>query len=321
MPLDPIHTLRSAKRLHLKDGVFVSLAPPSVFEGHLRCVGGAVAWLGSASAVERGEDVLECWRQVVIAALPASGVDPVAMAARAVPASEAAGVEARLQAAGSGEHRLLALQAFAECAAAGVMLLTIDLTGATLDRARGTAEAAEESGMRCLLTWDPKSDLERAFADGLARSRTVRVAPPDDEPRVSVQSLARAEPVDPRARLSIARGSVDVFALVRLLEAREAGLGIRCLANTYAPFTRAFGVPCGAFVRGAPFDAVFLDYEVPGKLEAANLVLFLTEGFGPWSVEAAAVAGEPVLRRHEVLTIDRAAVAAAVGEIVGRARS
>lgn len=314
MPLDPIHTLRAAKRLHLKDGVFVSLAPVGVAEGHLRAVNGKIAWLGSASAVERGEDVLECWRQVVIPALPMADVDPVDMALRAVPESEAPRARQALVGLDEEGHRFLALQAFSECAALGVMLLTVDASGASAERIRGTAAAAEEAGIRCVLEGTPDD------AGGALASELVRRAARPSSPAVTLETLARGLPADRVARLSAAGGPPDVLALVRLLERRERGLGFRCLANTYAAFTAAFGAPCGAFVKGAFFDVVFLDYEPPARLEPANLEAFLTAGVGPWCVEASAVSGRPVLRRHEILTVDRAAVAQRVAELVAAAR-
>jgi cytosine/adenosine deaminase-related metal-dependent hydrolase len=315
--LDPIHTIRAAKRLHLKDGVFLSLAPPGVFEGHLRAVHGKVAWLGPASTVERGEEVLECWRQLVMPGLSIAEVDPLETALRVVPEGAAPAAREKLASLGEEDHKTLAIQTFVECASLGVLAPILDLRGASVARARGTAAAVLEVGLRAVLEWDGDANDFAALAAEIGATDSIRCIRPIEKPCASILGIARGAAVDPAAILSTRGGPPDVLALVRALERRERGLGFRCLANTYAIADAAFGSRFGALARGSFFDVVFLDYEPPARLDANNIETFLTAALGPWCIEASAVGTHPVMKRHEVITTNREEVARRVAEIVG----
>jgi len=303
--VDPIHTVRPAKRLHLKNGVFVSLAPPSVAAGNLRVRDGAIAWLGPPAAVERGESVLEVWGQLVLPGLAIAGVDPIAMALRAVAPDRSADARAQLERADAETHRALARQALAECAVTGVLHPIVDARGATLDRAKGVVAAFEDVGVRGAIEWEG-GDL------GIADHPHVRVARP--APRAGFASIVKGAPIPAGARLGAEGGPPDAWSCVRAAEARERGLGLRLLAATYAALAEVWGRPFGAFVRGAAFDVLFLDYEVPGELGPQTLDAFLREGPGAWNVEVAAIGGLAVVKRHELQTLDREEIARGAAE-------
>lgn len=317
VPLDPIHTIRAAKRIHLKDGCFVSLAPFGVHRGHLRAVQGRIAWTGPASAVERGEEVLEVWGKLVVPGLALAGVDPIAMALRAVDPSRRSTVRVALEQAGADIHKTIATQAFVECASAGVLHPIVDLRGARAARVRAVVEACAEVGLRGGIEWDPSADDPDAAAlvQELAEHPLARIvkSPPS---QITLADVARGHAAAPGAALSARGAAPDGWALLRALEAREPGLGLRCLASTFAPLAAAFRAPFGAFARGSWFDVAFLDYEVPAELTAENLPAFLLEAFGAWSLEAAAVGGQPVVKRHEVLGADREAIARDLARIL-----
>lgn len=314
MPLDPIHTIRAAKRLHLKDGVFVSFSPVGVFSGHLRSMDGRVAWMGGASAVERGEEVLECWRQVILPALPLCGLDPLFFAFRGsepIRAADSAALELEFTEA---EHRNFAIQLFVECAMNGVASPVLNLMNAGETRVRATVDAAVETGVRAVLECARVAPF--ATADG-----RVRVISPLEAPRVSFAQITEFNNLQKPALLCARPDDLpDAFALVRALEAARPGFGFACLDYTYQTLTRIHGAPLGAFSRGAFFDILFLDYEAPDALTAANIHRWILRGFPACAIEAVAVATQPIVRRHEILTADRAAVAHAVAQAVARVR-
>jgi cytosine/adenosine deaminase-related metal-dependent hydrolase len=282
MPLDPIHTIRAAKRLHLKDAMFVSLSPPGVFEGHLRARDGRVSWIGPASAVERGEEVLECWRQVVIPGLPLAGLHPFAIVERALPGAPKAALRKWYESLSIENHQSIAMQLFVECAAHGVLLPILDLHGAARDCVEGVVAAAREVGIRALIGCDREVAVPAC--------ETVRLTRWSGRPEW----------------LYSADASCDAFSALRRHGPREAP---KILQATYRAAEDAFGAPLGAFVRGACFDLVFLDYEMPSRLHTENMFNYILHALGPSQVEAAAVAGQPLLRRHDITTVDRAAVA------------
>ncbi len=315
--MDPIHTIRAAKRMHLKDGCFVSLAPPSVFAGHLRAVQGRIAWTGPASAVERGEEVLEVWGKLVLPGMALAGVDPLRMAARALPEGRRAAARPVLEALPAEEQRALAMQTLVECAAAGVLHPILDLRGASGTRARASVEAFLEVGLRGALEWAPAAgDAEAAALDAELREHALVRRVDGPAARASLEAATRGAAIPEGAWLACGGETPDAWALLRALEARESGLGLRALAATYAALGSAFGTPFGSLLRGAWFDVVFLDYEMPARLDDGCLRAFLLGAFGPWSVEAAAVGGVPIVKRHEVLTADREALAREVAGIV-----
>lgn len=300
MALDPIHTIRAAERLHLKDAIFVSFAPLGVAAGHLRAVNGTIAWIGASSAVERGEDVLECWRQIVIPGLPLAGLSSFRIATRALPNVSINKLLDWFRALPRQAHKTLALQMFTECAANGVLLPIVDLNDAPEAVVLGVRDAAEESGLRAILQWNGNIiELERVHSDSDSRIRLI-------------ESYERNDV------LQCGGAAFDTFTALRSLPRGEQ---MKYLSNTYSIFSKAFSAPFGTFTRGAFFDVVFLDYEIPGKLDADNVFEYIVSAFSASQVEACAVATNPVVRRHEVLTVDRAAVAHDATEILASAPS
>ena len=221
--LDPIHTIRAAKRLHLKDGVFLSLAPPGVFEGHLRAVHGKVAWLGPASTVERGEEVLECWRQLVMPGLSIAEVDPLETALRVVP-------EGRRPPRAKSWHRSArkttkrSRSKLSSSARRSGCSRRSSTCAARRSRARAAPpprswrwDCVPSSSGTAMPTISPRSRRRSArpirfVAFGRSRSPAPRSL-----------GIARGAAVDPAAILSTRGGPPDVLALVRALERRERG--------------------------------------------------------------------------------------------------
>lgn len=320
MPLDPIHTIRAAKRLHLKDAIFVSWAPVSVAAGHLRAVGGRVSWVGPASAVERGEEVLECWRQVVLPGLAIGGLHPLRYALRGFSNINDTTFKKIDGALSDEDYKNCARQLFVECAGLGVLAPIVSLTGESPARLRATVGAAAEVGLRTIVVWNGGPAEAAAILNESDTNDRIRIIHKLDSPNVTIAGAVGGRDVDARSILSAAPAALpDALSLVRALEGRRAGLGFECLQSTFAVFEQTFGAPFGSFKVNSFFDTLFLDYEVPGLLTNENIKNWILNGFSTSQIEAAAVATNPVVRRHEVLTADRAAVAQAVRSSIGRA--
>lgn len=189
---------------------------------------------------------------------------------------------------------------FAECASNGVLLPIVSLENAPEAVVLGVCDAAAECGLRTLIQWNGNiNDLKRANMN------------PD--PRIRLVESYEAGEV-----LQCGDACFDTFTALRRAAPAER---VQHLSNTYSIFSKAFSAPFGTFVRGAFFDVVFLDYEIPGRLDAKNVFEFVISAFSASQVEACAVATNPIVRRHEVLTVDRAAVAHDVTEILSAAPS
>lgn len=317
MPLDPIHTIRAAKKLHLKDGIFVSLCPPRVMQGHLRAHNGRVHSMGPATTVERGEEVLECWRQVIMTALPLAGVNPNRVVLRHFPRSKHPEIIDRLHTIDEAGHTNIARQCFIECAQNGIMNIAVDITGPP-SQVVGVLAAAGESGLRCVFSELQVSRSLRTDGRQIDPRAPIHIIGGEEAlPHVTLTDVVSGRPLPARGLLSLRDGSApDGFALLRAVERRAGGLGFQYLEDTFAVFTKASGLRAGDFVKNALFDAVFLDYEAPGRLDDATIRSYILDAFSNAQVEAAVVEMQPVARRHEILTLDRAAVAAAVAEII-----
>lgn len=307
--------------MHLKDARFVSLTPLSVESGHLRAVDGKIAWRGGASAVERGEEVLECWRQVILPGFVMADLDPLAFALRGTvhngerdPSSFAAEFT-------ETEHKDFALQLFIECVMLGVTAPLVNITNMASLRLRPTVRAAREIGLRVVIECGPDADRTAAADLGTGKDihDSIRIVNKIAAPRVGLDIIMKGGIVAAGSILAAPDGAIpDALALVRALECLRPGLGFECLANSYNYLSGAFGAPAGLLDKGALFDILFLDYEVPGELNNNNIKHWILSGFSTAAIEAAVVAAKPVVRRHEVLAVDRTATAQAVASAVRR---
>jgi putative selenium metabolism protein SsnA len=87
------------------------------------------------------------------------------------------------------------------------------------------------------------------------------------------------------------------------------------IARTLFPH---LGEQFGILAKGAPADAILVDYDPPTPLTARNLPWHIIFGLDGTGVDTTIVAGKVLMHRRELLTLDEAAIMARARELAGK---
>ena len=87
------------------------------------------------------------------------------------------------------------------------------------------------------------------------------------------------------------------------------------IARTYFP---GLGAEWGTLAEGAPADVILVDYDPPTPLSAGNLPWHLIFGVDGTSVDTTIVAGQVLMRKRRLLTLDEREIMAHAREFAGK---